>query len=194
MLKRLCVFCGSSSGKRPEYIRAARDFGTLLAHKKIGLVYGGGRTGLMGAVADAALLAGGEVIGVIPESLATKELKHDGVTQLHVVNSMHERKAMMAELSDAFAALPGGMGTFEELCEMLTWAQLGIHDKPCGILNVENFFDPLLKLFDHAVKEKFVRPDDRALLFSSENHADLLEQLRTYRPPARKRWVGPVES
>lgn len=193
MRKRLCVFCGSSLGKRPAYERAARDFGKLLARKKIGLVYGGGRTGLMGALADAALQMGGEVIGVIPESLATRELKHDGITRLHVVNSMHERKAKMADLSNAFAALPGGMGTFEELCEMLTWAQLGIHDKPCGILNVEHYFDPLLRLFDHAVEEKFLRSADRALLFSADSPDELLEKLSAYRPPARKRWVGPVK-
>lgn len=193
-MKRVCVFCGSSVGKRSEYVDAAREFGTLLARRKIGVVYGGGRTGLMGAVADAALLAGGEVIGVIPEGLATKELKHDGVTEIHVVSSMHERKALMASLSDGFAALPGGMGTFEELCEILTWSQLGIHAKPCGLLNTENYYAPLLSLLDHAVEEKFVRPADRALLLAAQTPEELFEKLSAFEPPARKRWVGPVES
>lgn len=148
----------------------------------------------MGAVADAALSAGGEVIGVIPGSLATRELMHDGLTELHVVTSMHERKAKMAELADAFIAMPGGLGTFEELCEILTWAQLGIHSKPCGILNTEGYFDPMLALFDHAVEERFVRADDRALLQDAREPDALIEKLAAVDADPRTRWVGPVES
>ena len=148
----------------------------------------------MGAVADAALSAGGEVIGVIPGSLATRELMHDGLTELHVVTSMHERKAKMAELADAFIAMPGGLGTFEELCEILTWAQLGIHSKPCGILNTEGYFDPMLALFDHAVEERFVRADDRALLQDAREPDALIEKLAAVDSDPRTRWVGPVES
>jgi len=173
---------------------AARAMGALLARSGVGLVFGGGRTGLMGAAADAALEAGGEVIGVIPEKLATKELKHTGLSALHVVDSMHERKAKMAELSDGFAALPGGLGTFEELCEVLTWAQLGIHAKPCGLLNTAGYFNPLLALLDHAVEEKFVRADDRALLMDAREPAELMEKLARYEAPRRTRWIGPVES
>lgn len=194
MIQRLCVFCGSSLGRRPEYQLAARELGALLARSGIALIYGGGRTGLMGALADAALAADGQVIGVIPDGLATKELKHDGVTRLHVVHSMHERKALMAQQADAFAALPGGLGTIEELCEMLTWAQLGIHEKPCGLLNTAGYFTPLLTLLDHAVEERFVRADDRALLQSADSPAELLAKLNAFIPPPRTRWIGPVES
>ncbi len=194
MLKRVCVFCGSSVGKRPEYVDAARAMGTLLARHGVGVVYGGGCTGLMGAVADAALAAGGEVLGVIPGALATRELKHEGLTQQIVVSSMHERKAKMAELADAFVALPGGLGTFEELCEIMTWAQLGIHSKACGVLNTAGYFDPLLALFDHAVEERFVRADDRALLLDACEPDALLEKLSEFMPAERTRWIGPVES
>ena len=194
MLKRVCVFCGSSVGKRPEYVGAARAMGTLLAQNGVGVVYGGGCTGLMGAVADAALAAGGEVLGVIPGALATRELKHEGLTQQIVVSSMHERKAKMAELADAFVALPGGLGTFEELCEIMTWAQLGIHSKACGVLNTAGYFDPLLALFDHAVEERFVRADDRALLLDACEPDALFEKLSAFKPAERTRWIGPVES
>lgn len=193
-MKRICVFCGSSVGKRPEYLHAAHAVGTLLARKKIAVIYGGGRTGLMGAVADAALAAGGDVIGVIPEGLATRELKHDGLTELHVVQSMHERKAKMAEMADAFIALPGGLGTFEELCEILTWSQLGIHVRACGVLNTAGYYDPLLALFDHAVEERFVRADDRALLLDAREPDALFEKLAAHQPSNRTRWIGPVES
>lgn len=194
MLKRLCIFCGSSVGKQAVYLDAARETGALLARRGVALVYGGGRTGLMGALADAALAAGGEVLGVIPEALATRELKHAGLTQLHVVKSMHERKAKMSELADAFAALPGGLGTFEELCEILTWAQLGLHKKACGLLNTAGYFDPLLALFNHAVEERFVHPDDRTLLLDAKRPEDLLEKLSQFQPTNRKKWIGPVES
>ncbi len=193
MIKRVCIFCGSSIGKRPEYMLAAREMGAVLARNGVGVVYGGGRTGLMGAVADAAIAAGGEVIGVIPHGLATRELKHDGLTEQHVVNSMHERKAKMAELADAFAALPGGLGTFEELCEILTWAQLGLHSKACGLLNTSGYFDPLLTLLDHAVEERFVRADDRALLMDAREPGELYAKLAQFKPSERTRWVGPVE-
>lgn len=168
--------------------------GAVLARKGVALVYGGGRTGLMGTVADAALAAGGDVIGVIPEELATHELKHDGLTQLHVVQSMHERKAKMAELADGFIALPGGLGTFEELCEILTWAQLGIHSKPCAVLNTAGYYDPLLALLDHAVEERFVRADDRVLLMDANDPDVLFEKLAAYVPSTRTRWVGLVEN
>jgi uncharacterized protein (TIGR00730 family) len=152
-MKRVCVFCGSSSGSRPEYRTAAEELGTEVVRRKIGLVYGGGNVGLMGVIADAVLKAGGEVMGVIPENLMAKEVGHNGLTKLHVVRSMHERKALMADLSDAFIALPGGFGTLEEFCEIVTWSQLGLHTKPCGILNVQGYYSPLLAMFDHAVKD-----------------------------------------
>ena len=153
--RRICVFCGSNPGVNPAYKNAAAGLGRLLAERKIELVYGGGNIGLMGVLADAALEASGRVIGVIPESLMAKEVGHQGLTELRVVGSMHERKALMADLAEGFIALPGGYGTFEEFCEVVTWSQLGLHAKPCGVLNVEKYYDPLLALFDHAVKEGF---------------------------------------
>ena len=176
-MKRVCVFCGSNFGARPAYREAAEAFGTLLAERSIGLVYGGARVGLMGAVADAALAAGGEVIGVIPHSLVALEVAHAGLADLRIVDGMHERKARMAELADAFVALPGGLGTFEEFFEILTWAQLGLHPKPCGLLNVAGFFDPLLALVAHAITEKFVRPEHRNLIVESSDPAALLDRL-----------------
>src|ERR1041384_3548938 len=166
MLKRVCVFCGSNTGSGPAYVEAAESLGKLLAERKMGLVYGGGKVGLMGKIADAVLGAGGEVIGVIPQSLMRKEIAHAGLTELRVVDSMHQRKALMAELSDAFIALPGGFGTFEEFCEILTWTQLGLQRKPCGILNVAGYYDHLLKLFDHAVAERFLKPEHRGIVIS----------------------------
>src|ERR1019366_6230261 len=153
MARRICVFCGSSPGQRDSYAAAAVDLARSLVAKDIGIVYGGGRRGLMGAVADAAMEAGGEVIGIMPRAMVDKEYAHRGISDLRIVNSMHERKALMSELSDAFIALPGGYGTFEEFCEVLTWSQLGLHGKACGILNVEGYFDHLLTFFDHAVTE-----------------------------------------
>lgn len=189
MLRRICVFCGSSRGARPEYQRAAEELGCYLAAHKIGLVYGGGNVGLMGVLSDAALAAGGEVIGVIPQPMVRRELANHAVTELHIVNSMHERKAMMADLADAFIALPGGFGTFDEFCEALTWSQLGIHKKPCGLLNVENYYAPLLAMFDHSVAEKFLRPENRSLVLSDSTVEGLVEQLRQYRPTAEEKWV-----
>jgi len=191
----VCVFCGSSSGARPAYAEAARSVGAALARHGLGLVYGGGRVGLMGVVADAALAAGGRVVGVIPDPLATREIAHDRLTELHVVSGMHERKALMAARSAGFLALPGGIGTFEELFEIVTWAALGLHNKPVGLLNVEGYFDPLLALLDHAVAERFVRPEHLATLVVSDQPealtADLLE--RTPRVPLR-RWIEPGQT
>jgi uncharacterized protein (TIGR00730 family) len=163
-LRSLCIFCGSSAGRRPEYTAAAQEVGAELARRGIRIVYGGGRVGLMGVLADAALASGGEVIGVIPEALLARELGHTGVTKLHVVGSMHERKALMADLSDGFLALPGGIGTLEEFFEVYTWSQLGLHPKPLGLLDVAGFYAPLLAWLDGAVAEGFLRAEHRAML------------------------------
>lgn len=192
-MKRVCVFCGSRDGTRDQYVASARGMGQALARRGIGLVYGGGGIGLMGVLADAALSAGGDVIGVIPEALVAREVAHQGLGDLRVVASMHERKALMADLSDAFVALPGGLGTLEEFCEALTWAQLGIHRKPCGLLNVEGFFDPLLSFFDHAVRERFVSPDHRSLVVVEEDPERLLDALSRWEPPAFERLMGREE-
>jgi len=175
---RICVFCGSSAGRLPEYRAAAVAFGELLAREGIGLVYGGAHVGLMGALADAVLAHGGEVIGVIPESLSVRELAHKGLTELQVVSSMHERKAQMAALSDAFVALPGGIGTFEELFEVWTWGQLGLHDKPCALLNVAGFYDKLSGFLDFVTGEGFVRQAVRDGLLVDDDAARLVARLR----------------
>jgi len=188
-MKRICVFCGSSAGKNPAYRDAAEALGRLLAREGIGLVYGGSSVGLMTAVADAALTAGGEVIGVIPRSLEAKEIAHPGLSALHVVGSMHERKALMVELADGFVALPGGMGTFDEFFEVVTWAQLGIHVKPCGFLNVEGYYDRLTAFLDHAVAEGFVKGDHREMIIVEERPEELLERFRAYRSPVVERWL-----
>ena len=176
-VKSVCVFTGSSAGVRPEYREAARDLGRLLAERGIGLVYGGARVGLMGAVADAALEAGGSVIGVIPEALVAREIAHTGLTELRVVSSMHQRKALMADLSDAFVALPGGWGTLEEFFEVLTWTLLGFHSKPCALLNVGGYFDGLLAFVEHAADEGFVRQKPRELVLVADEPVALLERL-----------------
>jgi uncharacterized protein (TIGR00730 family) len=193
-MQRICVFCGSSTGGRPTYAALARTVGTELAQRKLGLVFGGGRVGLMGAIADAALAAGGEVIGVIPRALATKELAHERVTELHVVDSMHARKAKMAELSDGFIALPGGLGTLEELFEVLTWAQLGMHSKPVGLLDADDYYAPLLHFLDHARDHGFVRPEHRGLLLGARSPAALLAAMATWRPPTVPKWIDPAET
>jgi uncharacterized protein (TIGR00730 family) len=196
-LRRVCVFCGSSVGRRAEYQKAAREAGRLLAERGIGMVYGGGRIGLMGIAADAALTAGGKVIGVIPEALALKEVAHAGLTELHVVRSMHERKAMMAELSDGFIALPGGFGTFEEFCEIVTWSQLGLHRKPCGLLNVNGYYDPLVSMIDASVQEGFVRQHHRGLILHESSTERMLTLLEEWRPsPALpiEKWIEPSET
>jgi uncharacterized protein (TIGR00730 family) len=182
-VRRVCVFCGSSVGARSEYAEAACALGALLAKRGLGLVYGGGRLGLMGVVADAALAAGGEVIGVIPQAMVQQERAHTGLTELRVVASMHERKAAMSDLAAAFIAMPGGFGTFEEFCEVLTWTQLGLQRKPCGILNVCGYYDYLLRLFDQAVAERFLRPEHRALVLADHNTASLLDRLLRYEVP-----------
>jgi|ERR1017187_5528790 uncharacterized protein (TIGR00730 family) len=187
---RICVFCGSSSGSRPEYRTAAEEMGRELARRNIGLVYGGGKVGLMGVLADSVLRAGGEAVGVIPEHIMSREIGHKGLTKLHVVHSMHERKALMADLSDAFIAMPGGFGTLEEFCEVVTWTQLGLHAKPCGILNVRGYYTPLLAMFDHAVEERFLKPENRALVLAGESPADLLRALEEWRPPRVEKWIS----
>lgn len=183
-LCRLCVFSGSTLGAREVYAAATRALGAALAARAVGLVYGGGSVGLMGVLADAVLARGGDVIGVIPRALATKEVAHQGLVDLRVVPSMHERKALMAELADGFVALPGGFGTFDELFEVITWAQLGLHAKPIGVLNVEGYFDALLDLVERAIAEGFVLPQYRALLVAADEPEDLLARLETYVPPA----------
>ncbi len=185
-MKRICVFCGSSSGQNPVYAAAARELGEVLAKEKIGLIFGGGRIGLMGVVADAVLSGGGEAVGVIPKALKERELGHDGVTELRIVPSMHARKAMMAELADGFIAAPGGFGTLDELCEILTWAQMGIHHKPCGLLNVNNFFAPLLALFGHQMEEGFLAAKHRALLLVEEKPEPLIKALMEASRPGRR--------
>jgi uncharacterized protein (TIGR00730 family) len=189
-MRRICVFCGSSPGSRPEYGAAAEEMGAELARRNIGLVYGGGNVGLMGIIADAALKAGGEAQGVIPEHLMAREVGHRVLTKLHVVRSMHERKALMADLSDAFVALPGGFGTLEEFCEVVTWTQLGLHAKPCGVLNVLGYYSPLLAMFDHAVEERFLKPENRALVIARESPADLLQALEEWSPVQVEKWLS----
>ncbi|MCS0496972.1 TIGR00730 family Rossman fold protein [Ancylobacter sp. MQZ15Z-1] len=189
-MRRLCVFLGSNPGRRPGYEEAAASLGRTLAREGIGLVYGGASVGLMGALANAALEAGGEVIGIIPQRLIDKEIGHKGLSDLRVVGSMHERKALMAELSDGFIALPGGVGTLEELFEVWTWAQLGSHDKPCAVLNVEGYFGRLLSFIDYAVEEGFMRGPHRDMLLVANEPAELLEKLRAYHPPRVTKWIG----
>lgn len=189
-MKRLCVFAGSSTGSRPEYRDAARRLGVALARRGLGIVYGGGSVGLMGVLADAALGEGGEVIGVIPNGLATRELAHPGLTEMRVVGSMHERKALMASLVDGFLALPGGFGTLEETLEVLTWSQLGIHRKPVGILNVRDYYGSLRGLLAHAVTEGFLGPDCLALLVWGDAPEVIVDALARWRPPGLARaWL-----
>jgi uncharacterized protein (TIGR00730 family) len=193
-MKKICVFCGSSIGNRPAYAAAAVALGGLLAKKKIGLVYGGGNVGLMGVIADAVLDAGGEVIGVIPHALAEREIEHRRLTQLHVVDSMHIRKAMMADLADAFIAMPGGVGTFEEFFEAVTWTQLGLHRKPCGLLNVAGFYTPLAAFIDQAVSEGFIKPVHRASIVVDDDAERLLGTLATVKLPDVPKWIRPEET
>ena len=193
-MTRLCVFCGSNPGVNPVFREAARALAAELVARRVGLVYGGGATGLMGALADAVLAGGGEVVGVIPRGLMTAELAHAGLSRLHVVDSMHERKAVMARLADGFVALPGGLGTLEETLEVLTWAQLGIHRKPVGLVNVAGYWDDLLRLLGHAVREGFVRPEYAGLLLAEPSPARLLDQFAVWSPPALARaWLGPAQ-
>ena len=193
-MKRVCVYCGSSAGNQPIYREMAEAMGALLARRGIGLVYGGGNVGLMGVLADAALAGGGEVIGVIPRSLADREIAHGGVTDLRVVDSMHTRKALMAELSDAFIAMPGGVGTFEEFFEAVTWTQLGVHRKPCGLLNVGGFYAPLAAFIDQAVTEGFIKPIHRAMIVVDDNPERLLNSLATLELPDVPKWIKPDQT
>ena len=190
MTRRICVFCGSSSGTRQSYAEAATTMARHHVANRIGIVYGGGKVGLMGTLADAALQNGGEVIGVIPQSLVEKEVSHSGLSDLRVVGSMHERKALMAELSDGFIALPGGFGTLEEFCEVLTWTQLGLHRKPCGFLNIEGYYDQLLSFFDHAVAEQFLKPVHRRMVISDSCPESLVCRLLDYEVPLVDKWIG----
>jgi hypothetical protein len=189
-IKRLAVFCGSSPGARPAYVDAARAFGRLLSERGIGVVYGGSNVGVMAALANEVLDNQGEIIGVIPRLLVEREVAHRELADLRIVESMHERKAMMAELCDGFVALPGGVGTLEEFFEVWTWAQLGVHDKPCALLNVAGYFDGLLAFIDRAVKEKFVRDAHREMLIVEEEPQMLLERFARYEPPRVKKWIG----
>lgn len=192
-MKTVCVFCGSGAGVREDYAKAARELGSAMASRGLRLIFGGGRVGLMGVVADAVMGAGGEAVGVMPKALLEEEVGHQRVTDLRVVGTMHERKALMAEMSDAFVALPGGYGTFEELLETLTWSQLGLHEKPCGLLNVAGFYDPLLALFDHATAEGFIRVEHRALALIEQHPERMLDLLEGYTPPSTGEWVPPEE-
>lgn len=188
-MKRICVFCGSSPGASPRYAQLARRVGSALVRTGLTLVYGGGNVGLMGVLADAVLAIGGEVIGVIPQSLVDLEVAHDGLSDLRIVNSMHERKALMADLSDGFIALPGGIGTLEEFCEILTWAQLGLHQKPCGLINLDGYFDHLMAFLDQMVAERFFRPEHHRMVLVDAEPEKLLERFRMYEPPQLEKWI-----
>ena len=193
-MKRICVFCGANTGKRDQYSTAAKDLAEELVSREIEIVYGGGRIGLMGVLAERAIELGGRVIGVIPESLATKEVAHDSISELIVVGSMHQRKAKMAELSDGFISLPGGIGTIEETFEMLTWSQLGFHNKPCGIINVEGFYDKLIEFLNHTSEEKFFMDIYRRMLIVETDPSALLERFEQYKPPQVKHWIAEDET
>jgi uncharacterized protein (TIGR00730 family) len=193
-VKRVCVFSGSSVGNRPAFRDAAVGLARALSRRELGLVYGGARVGLMGVLADTMLAQHGEVIGVIPQALVDREIAHTGITDLRVVGTMHERKALMVELADGFIALPGGYGTLEEFCEVLTWAQLGLHRKPCGLLDVDGYFDPLLTLFDQAVEAGFIRPENRALVLRATEPEALLDLLEAYKPVHVPKWITPAEA
>lgn len=188
VMNRLCVYCGSSPGTGDAYISAARELGTLLVQQDIGLVYGGSCLGIMGAIADTMLERGGNVTGIIPNALHGKEIAHTGLTELHVVDSMHERKSLMEVLSDGFIAMPGGFGTLEEIVEVITWGQLGFHDKPCGLLNVNGYFDHLLAFLDHSQSQGFLHEQHRGMLQVADTPAGLLEQFESYMPPTIDKW------
>jgi uncharacterized protein (TIGR00730 family) len=188
-MRRLCVFCGSSSGNHPAYAASARALGREIARRGLGLVYGGGRVGLMGIVADAALEGGAEVDGVLPRHLAAREVGHAGLTRLHLVDSMHARKAMMADLADGFLSLPGGLGTLEETAEILTWAQLGLHARPCALLDVAGYYGPLVAFLDHAVAAGFLRPEHRRLVIVDDEAPRILDAMERWRPVAVEKWL-----
>ncbi len=188
-MRRICVFCGSSRGSRPEYVQAAKRLGRLLVRRKLALVYGGARVGLMGELADAVLAEGGEVIGVMPRFLVDKGVAHEGLSDLRIVASMHERKSVMVELADGFIALPGGFGTLEEFFEVLTWAQLRMHPKPCGFLNTCQFYRRLMEFLDHAVDEQLIKQEYLSMIIVDENPDVLLEKFEAYRPPVIEKWI-----
>jgi len=190
-MNRICVFCGSSPGTRPEYLQAAEALGRECVRRDLGLVYGGASVGLMGRLAETVLTSGGNVIGVIPSSLVEREVALSDLSDLRVVGSMHERKALMAELSDGFIALPGGLGTIEEFFEVLTWTQLGIHEKPCGLLNVSGYFDSLVEFLDHAVEQQFIRPENRSMVLVDKDPRPLLDMFESYEQPTfdKAEWI-----
>lgn len=189
-MRRICVYCGSNNGSRPVYADAARDLADVLVRHDLELVYGGANKGVMGVIADAVLDRGGKVHGVIPKMLCEKEIAHQGLTELHVVSSMHARKSMMAALSDGFIAMPGGFGTLEEIIEIITWGQLRFHDKPCGLLNVDGYFDHLLSYLDHASAEGFLRAENRGMLLSDSGAAGLIQKFEWYSAPHVDKWTG----
>ena len=193
-MKRICVYCGSNPGANPAFADAARQLGNLLADRGLWLVYGGASVGVMGAVADGVLENGGHAIGVLPHFFASKEIAHDGLDELIIVNSMHERKARMAELSDGFVALPGGWGTIEEIFEMLTWAQLGHHEKPCGLLNVDSYYDELAAFLEKAIENRFVKDEFRPMMMIDESSGSLLDRFADYSAPHVRKWIGPEET
>ena len=188
-MNRICVFAGSNIGVRPEYVAAAEDLGRVLVERRIGLVYGGARVGLMGVLADRVLAGKGDVTGVMPEALVAKEVAHTGLPDLRVVSSMHERKALMADLADGFIALPGGWGTWEEFFEVLTWGQLGLHEKPCGLLNVQGYFNPMLAAVGHSIAEGFVKPENRSMVITASSAGALIDALNDYRPVRVTKWI-----
>lgn len=192
-MRRVCVFCGASNGSKPEFQTTARLLGQTIAEMDLELVYGAGRVGLMGVVADGALASGGKVTGVIPESLVAKELAHNGLSELHIVKTMHERKALMEKLSDGFLALPGGYGTLDEFCEILTWSQLGFHRKPCAILNINGYFDQLISFFDEAVSSGFVSKQHRDMIIISTDPAAVLNKMQNYKHEAQDKWISEAD-
>ena len=193
-MKAICVYCGSSPGRLDVYASAARALGQAMVERDLGLVYGGASIGLMGLIADTVMQLGGRAVGVIPKGLARKEVVHRHLTELHVTQSMHERKTLMAELSDGFIAMPGGIGTFEEIFEIWTWAQLGIHAKPCGLLNVAGYYDALTTFLDHAAAEQFLKPDQRSLLMVEQQPQALLDRFASYQAPSVRKWLDADES
>jgi uncharacterized protein (TIGR00730 family) len=193
-LKRISVFCGSRDGIRPSYADAAHALGLALLKRRIGLVYGGGAVGLMGRISETVRSGGGEIIGVIPRALLAREVGRYDLADLRIVRSMHERKAMMVEISDGFIALPGGFGTFEEFCEIVTWAQLGLHSKPVGLLNIDSYFDPLIEQFDRAVSEEFAYSENRRLILHESDPERLLDLMEGYKPPKVEQWIDPDEA
>ena len=192
-VRSVCIYCGSSLGNSPEYAEQASILARTLAQNAITIVYGGAKVGLMGVIADTALAEGGKVIGVIPQSLVEKEVAHQGLSKIHVVESMHERKALMSELSEGFIALPGGVGTFEEIFEVWTWAQLGFHSKPCGLLNISSYFDTLSAFISHAASEGFIKPQHHEMLIVAATVDELLARFNTYRPQTVKKWISQNE-